>query len=97
PACHCGSLLRPGVVWFGEMLDSADLSKAFESSASCDVMIVAGTSGLVQPAASLPFEAIRNNASIIEVNPDETPLSSRADVFIQEPSGIALPAIVDLL
>jgi NAD-dependent deacetylase len=94
PKCHCSSLLRPGVVWFGEALNQTDLSEAFTAAANCDLMIVAGTSGLVQPAASLPFEALRNGAAVIEVNPDETPLSSNADLFIDQPSGIALPLIL---
>jgi NAD-dependent deacetylase len=97
PKCDCGSPMRPAVVWFGEALDHDDLSRAFSSSAACDVMLVAGTSGLVHPAAALPFEAISNGASVIEVNPDETPLSDSADVFIKQPSGVALPELVALM
>lgn len=97
PKCHCGSLLRPGVVWFGEALKQEDLRAAYDACLHCDVMIVAGTSGIVQPAASLPFDARRHGASIIEVNPEETPLTYIVDVFVEEKSGVALPAIVELL
>jgi NAD-dependent deacetylase len=97
PQCDCGSLMRPAVVWFGEALDPQVLSLAFSVSGACDVMLVAGTSGLVHPAAALPFEAISNGASVIEVNPDETPLSESADVFIKQPSGVAIPEIVRLI
>ncbi len=60
PRCpHCGDLLRPDVVWFGEMLPTDALNRAFDLSRECDAMLVVGTSGAVQPAASLPGVAER--------------------------------------
>src|SRR5688572_13225312 len=63
PDCpHCESKLRPDIVWFGEILPSDALQRAYDLTASCDVMIVVGTSGVVQPAASLPGHARRAGA-----------------------------------
>lgn len=95
PQCHCGSLLRPDVVWFGEVLEKDILNEAFRLSDECDVMIVIGTSGIVQPAASLPVMAKRKGARLIEVNPDATPLTDIADVYIPGASGQVLPQIVE--
>lgn len=87
PKCPvCNSLLRPGVVWFGEMLPQDVLAKTFEEVSKSDVIIVAGTSAVVQPAASLPLIVKRGGGVIVEVNPSETPLSSIADYRIQAPS-----------
>jgi len=98
PSCTvCGSLLRPDVVWFEEALPEKELSIAFEASQSCDVMLVIGTSGLVQPAASLPLRAKRAGAKLIEVNPTETPISQIADLHLSGPSGAILPLIVSAL
>jgi NAD-dependent deacetylase len=81
PLCpNCGSPLRPDVVWFGESLPVAELEAASEAARSCDVLLSVGTSGLVYPAASLPYEALENGAVVVEVNPERTPLS-RARTF----------------
>lgn len=93
PRCH--SLLRPGVVWFGEMLPQDVLSEALNEVNRSDVIIVAGTSAVVQPAASLPLIVKRNGGKIIEINPSETPLSGIADYVIRKPAGVAMKEIVD--
>lgn len=81
PRCReCGALLRPDVVWFGEALDPDVLDAASGAARSCEVCLVVGTSAVVQPAASLAVSAARSGAYLIEVNPDETPLSPRADL-----------------
>ena len=59
PLCHCGSLLRPSVVWFGEALSRGVFEVARAAVARCDVIFVIGTSGIVHPAASLPETAKR--------------------------------------
>jgi len=97
PKCSCGSYIRPDVVWFGESLPQAVISQAYRVSRSCDVMMVVGTSGLVQPAALLPFEALDAGAWIVEINPDPTPLSSHAHMHLAGRSGIILKQIADLL
>ena len=95
PACAtCGSPLRPDVVWFGEMLPPDAIGTAVAAARGCDVFLSVGTSGLVEPAASLPFAALEAGATVIEVNPEPTPLTRRASVAIAERAGIALPRLV---
>lgn len=92
PRCTlCGSFLRPDVVWFGENLSSEVLQAAWEASARAALMLVVGTSALVQPAASLPLLAKQNGAILVEVNPQETPLSPYADEILRGPAGEVLP------
>jgi NAD-dependent deacetylase len=94
PHCEtCGALLRPHVVWFGESLDGSILQKSFMLSASCDVMLVIGTSAYVHPAASLPLSAAEAGAKIIEINPDPTSLTAQADFSFQAKSGEFLPLL----
>lgn len=97
PKCHCGSPYRPGVVWFGESLPGDVLSKAQQLAKSADIFIVAGTSGIVHPAASLPFIAKEAGATVIEINPEPTPITDTADIFLQGPSGQIWPKIIGLL
>ncbi len=89
PSCpEYSSLLRPGVVWFGEMLPPEVLQKAFEEVEKSDLILVIGTSAVVQPAASLPVIVKRRGGVVVEINPDETPLSSIADFSLRKPAGI---------
>lgn len=90
----CAGLMRPGVVWFGEMLPEGALEAAGEAVEACEVLLVVGTSSLVQPAASLAWHAKRHGARVIEINPDATPLTHSADLVIAEKAGVALPAII---
>ncbi len=95
PGCpSCGDILRPAVVWFGEDLPRAALAEADEAMAQCEVMLVVGTSGLVEPAASFARWARSRGASIVEVNLETTPISSVADVSVFGPAGEVLPRIV---
>jgi NAD-dependent deacetylase len=95
PSCpRCGVFLRPDVVWFGETLPVGALTKAFEAARGCNVFFSSGTSGLVLPAASLPFEALRSGAVVVEVNPDETPLTRHASYVFRGRAGEVLPALV---
>jgi NAD-dependent deacetylase len=94
PRCDvCGSRLRPDVVWFGEMLPEGALQAALEAAAGCDVFLSVGTSGLVEPAASLPFAALDAGAAVIEVNPDRTPLTRSATIALQGSAGAVLPLL----
>jgi len=97
PRCHCGSAIRPDVVWFGEALDTDDLDRAFRALTSCEAVLVVGTSGIVYPAAGFPGAAKSSGALVVEVNPEETPITGLADVFVKAPAGEALPAIVERL
>ena len=93
PRCaRCGGLLRPDVVWFGEALPHDVLEAAWTVSSRVALMLVVGTSAVVQPAASLPLLAKEGGATLIEVNPKETPLSAYADETLRGPAGDILPA-----
>jgi NAD-dependent deacetylase len=81
--CKCGGFVRPDVVWFGESLDRGILSAAFQKASGADLCFVIGTSGVVQPAASIPYIAKENGSYIIEINLERTPISSIADFFIE--------------
>jgi len=94
PHCECGALLRPGVVWFGEMLPAAALERAASEIGRCDLLLIVGTSGVVQPAASL---AALHRSLSIEVNPQASSLSSTCTFAIAETAVAATPAIVDAI
>ncbi len=95
PACaKCGNFIRPGVVWFGEMLPVDAMERAWRAARTADVALVVGTSSLVYPAAELPSLVAAGGGRIVEINPDETPLSRRADVYWPAAAGEALPALV---
>ena len=96
PRCaHCGGLLRPDVVWFGEMLDARVLSAADAAAARAEVCLVVGTSALVYPAAALPLRTRESGGAIIEVNPEETPLSQIAEVSIRGSAAGMMPSLLD--
>ncbi len=98
PRCiPCGALLRPHVVWFGESLDTEIIGRAAHQSAACEVMFVVGTSALVYPAASLPLTALRAGATVVEINPESTPLSSSVSISIRGSAGEILPEIAAAL
>jgi len=95
PFCgSCGELLRPDVVWFGESLDPDVLGAAREAALSADVCLVVGTSAVVQPAASLASVASGAGAALVEVNPEATPISDRADVALRAGAAEAVPALL---
>jgi NAD-dependent deacetylase len=96
PRCQvCGGLLRPDVVWFGEALPRDQLEAAVEASRSCDVFFSIGTSGVVQPAASLGFAAHNRGALVVEINAEPTPLTSKANFVLHGKSGEILPQLVN--
>lgn len=95
PRCpHCQAYLRPDVVWFGESLPRAALEEAIKQAQQCDLFFSIGTSALVQPAASLPLLAVENGATLVEINPDQTPLTQWADYALHGPAGVVLPALL---
>ncbi|QQS42080.1 MAG: NAD-dependent deacylase [Acidobacteriota bacterium] len=91
--CVCGSPVRPDVVLFGEMLPEGAYEKGAEAAASCDVFFTIGTSALVYPAAMLPEIAKRSGAFLVEVNPEETPLTSSCDLSLRGKAGELLPLL----
>jgi NAD-dependent deacetylase len=94
PLCSCGAPLRPAVVWFGEMLPEGVLETAFNEAGRCDVCLVVGTSAVVYPAAGIPAAARHSGAFVVEMNPEETPLSSMCDITIRGPAAQVLPAFL---
>ena len=75
PRCECGGILRPDAVFFGEMIPVEAMLRSRQVAADCDLMLVVGTSAVVQPAAMIPVLAKDNGAKIIEINPERTPLT----------------------
>ena len=97
PRCSCGGLVRPDVVWFGEMLPERELRIAFEASQRCDVFLSVGTSALVHPAAALPGEAIQAGAFVVEINFEPTVISDHVNESIIGKSGEILPQLLEKL
>jgi len=94
PMCACLNVLKPDVVFFGEMIPMEALLHAQSEAQNCNVMLVVGTSAQVVPAADLPHVAKAKGATIIEVNPEPTPLTTLiADISIHESATTAMPAI----
>ena len=94
PRCDCGALLRPDVVWFGEVLPEGAMEAATEAARRSEVFLSIGTSAVVYPAAALPEVAKRNGAYLVEINVEETPLSPLADEVILGPAAEVLPDLL---
>ena len=94
PRCECGSLARPGVVWFGENLPVKVWTAAEEATRSSDVFLVVGTSAVVYPAAGLVPLARAAGAKTIEINLEATPMSSSVDYALTGAAGEILPRIL---
>ncbi len=98
PRCpSCGARLRPDVVWFGEPIPRQILLASETAVAHCDLLILVGTSAIVQPAAGLAVLARRAGARVVEINPQETPVSNQVDLTLRMPAGDALPAVLAIL
>src|SRR2546428_4608999 len=94
PRCDCGALLRPDVVWFGELLPEGAVEEATEAARRSELFLSIGTSAVVYPAAALPEVAKRHGAYLVEINIEETPLSPLADEVILAPAAEALPGLL---
>jgi len=96
PICpHCTGAIRPGVVWFGENLDACIVGKAQQLIKACDLLLIVGTSGVVQPAASL-VNAVSPSAVVIEINPDASGRLQRGFEW-RTTAARGLPSLVDCL
>lgn len=96
PTCEvCGGVMKPNVVLFGEMLPVSVMYEAEQESKTCDVMLVAGSSLEVAPAADLPLIAKKNGAALVIVNKSSTIADAYAAVVLREDVAIALPRIVE--
>lgn len=97
PRCaYCGGLARPGVVWFGESLPEAALANAWALAERCDLCLVVGTSGLVQPAASLPEVARQQGATVVRIDPQPA-VDFSGDWQLLGAAGVILPALLERL
>lgn len=95
PRCPgCGDWLRPGVVWFGEMLDIERLAAAEAAATGCEVMLVVGTSGLVYPAAGLPVTAALAGARVVIINPHASDIDAVAGIVVRSTAALALPPLL---
>lgn len=81
-------------MWFGESLEQQVLDRAYDAIENCDLMVVIGTSGTVQPAASMGVEAKRNGATVAEINLEPTPFSNIYSISIMGKSGEILPRLL---
>jgi NAD-dependent deacetylase len=94
PKCSkCGSVLRPDVVWYGEPLPVKAYERSHELAASCEAMLVVGTSAIVHPAASLPLVAKHGGATVVEINTAFTPISALVDATLLGRAGEVLPEL----
>ena len=98
PRCeHCNGYIRPGVVWFGEMLPEDAWERAEWAARNCEVLLCIGTSSIVWPAAQLPVDAKRCGAVVVQINPDATPLDNNAHYNLRGKAGEILPLLLEAL
>ena len=98
PKCPaCGGWLRPDVVWFEEPMPEAEMEQATAASTTCDIFLSIGTSTVVYPAAALPSEALRGGATLVEINPQPTPLTAQAHFALAGAAGVVLPQLLKAL
>jgi NAD-dependent deacetylase len=98
PRClDCGGILKVDVVFFGEPMPAAEMTRALSMAAVCDAVIAVGSTLAVYPAAYVPLTAAEAGASLVIVNQGPTDLDDRAEVFVAEPAGEALSAIATAL
>ena len=97
PLCQkCGALMRPGVVWFGEMLDAEQMQRVEAYlQRQCDIVLVIGTTAMFGYISEWALRAATDGGELIEINPDATALSRFATKTVREPAGVALPKLVE--
>lgn len=95
PAClSCGGIQKAATISFGQSLDPGVLREAISAARECDLLLAVGTSLTVQPAASLCSQALDAGAALVIMNAQPTPYDADADLVIDQPIGVALPAFV---
>ncbi len=98
PRCSCGGILRPDAVFFGEMIPQDAMWRSRQAASDCDLMLVVGTSAVVQPAALMPVYAKETGAKIVEINPERTPLTAEiSDYLIMGKAGEVMNQIIHVL
>jgi NAD-dependent deacetylase len=95
PECdHCGGLLKPATISFGQAMPAREMQLAAEAAKDCDVFLAAGSSLVVYPAAALPELAKRYGAALIIINRTPTPMDAIADLVINDEIGKTLPKLI---
>jgi len=95
PRCDCGGILRPDAVFFGEMIPPEAMWRSRQAASDCDLMLVIGTSAVVQPAALMPVFAKETGARVVEINPERTPLTGEiSDYLIMGKAGDVMNRIL---
>ncbi|MDR7275040.1 SIR2 family NAD-dependent protein deacylase [Catenuloplanes atrovinosus] len=95
PRCAiCADAIRPGVVWFGELLPEDALAAAYDAATACDLALTIGTSGVVYPAAEIPRIAARSGAPVIQINPERSALDASCDLNLRGGAATLLPALL---
>ncbi len=95
PRCKCGGIFRPDVIFFGEMIPSHHLSRSQLVASQCDIMLVIGTSAVIQPAAFMPVISKKSGAKVIEINPERTSLTDTiSDYLIMGKAGEVIKQII---
>jgi NAD-dependent protein deacetylase/lipoamidase len=97
PRCECGAVLKPDVVFFGELLPPAAIDRAYELARSAALMLVVGSALEVFPVADLPLETLRAGGSLAIVNRGETALDGKAELKIDGSAGETLSAVLAAL
>src|SRR3990170_2971831 len=98
PLCpDCGGVVKSDTVMFGEPIPRDALDECIDQSRLCDCMLLVGTSAVVYPAAGFPVDVKMNGGKLIEVNPNETPLTEACDVVLRAPAGESLSLMVERL
>ena len=80
PRCECGGVIKPRIVFFGELLPETAINQAFEAAQRADLMLVLGSTLVVQPAASLPLYTLDHGGKIVIINDMPTPLDAEAEL-----------------
>jgi len=97
PCSRCGGVVKTATISFGQNLVAADLERAEQAAASCELFLAVGTSLTVTPVAYLPGQALRRGARLVILNAQETPYDDLASAVLRDQIGQALPAIVSLV
>ncbi len=98
PRCECSGILRPDAVFFGEMIPTDAMRRSRQAATDCDLMLVVGTSAVVQPAAMMPVIAKNAGAKIVEINPERTPLTNEiSDYLIMGKAGEVMNRIIEAM
>lgn len=97
PYHHCGGILKPNVIFFGELLPQRTYAASVTTLQHADLVLVVGSSMEVAPASELPRIALQRGAKLIIINYDATPWDRKADVVMHADAAKALPLIADLV